>query len=67
MAKKGEVTYRIPGVITVSRATGEVTGIEMAEVNEKQYLMMCEWVLRVHGLEDLADDMKRRRTAKLAG
>lgn len=52
--------YTVPGAVTVSRQTGEIIGVETVEATEDEFLQYCCWVLRVHGLDEIADGITER-------
>lgn len=55
MAKVPINLHPIPCAITVSRKTGEITHVEYKMPTEKQYLYFCKTLLRLKGLDELAD------------
>ena len=52
--------YTVPGAVTVSRQTGEIIGVETVEATEAEFLQYCSWVLRVHGLDEIAEGITER-------
>lgn len=58
VAEQGK-THRMPVTITVSRKTMEITHVEYAEANEAQFRECCRMILRLHGLDEMADLIPR--------
>lgn len=54
-------TFRWPSVITISRATGKVTGVEYAELDAVQ---VCEYATRLARALDTANELQRTRDAR---
>lgn len=54
-------TFRWPCAITISRATGKVTGVEYAELDAVQ---VCEYATRLARALDTANELQRARDAR---
>lgn len=50
----GAKTYTVPAVVTVSRKTGKVTGIEYAMTDRENFAAFCRWLLELNGMEEMA-------------
>lgn len=61
----GNRTYTVPAVVTVSRKTGKITGIEYAQTDESHFHEFCRWLLEMNGMAELARNIpKKRATGK---
>lgn len=58
VAEQGK-TYRMPVTITVSRKTMKITHVEYAEANEAQFRECCRMILKLHGLDEMAELIPR--------
>ena len=56
---QGQKLHRMPLTITVSRETLEVTHVEYAYANETQFRECCRMILKLHGLDEMADQIPR--------
>lgn len=54
-------TFRWPCAVTISRATGKVTGVEYAELDAVQ---VCEYATRLARALDTANELQRTREAR---
>ena len=46
--------YTVPAVVTVSRKTGKVTGIEYALTDRENFAAFCRWLLELNGMDEMA-------------
>jgi len=59
LAMEGQKLRRMPLTITVSRETLEVTHVEYAYANETQFRECCRMILKLHGLDEMAEQIPR--------
>lgn len=62
-----EKSYQVPCMIAVSRATGEICRVDACEATEKEFRQMCCWILRAHGYDRIADEIREHDLRKAAG
>lgn len=48
----------VPGIVTVSRDTGRIIGVERVEADEKAFRELCRWLLEMHGMHGTAEKIR---------